>query len=430
MTFDAGCVLVSRLPGIADAVQQQSAVPCLHMRDATWFLRMLESSGMPLTCIYIEDLCGTAEEVWQIVQFAGKHSIPIALCMVSWGLGQRHDFEQAGVAVWGGQDTSALPAWILATLSLPTKKSVGASAMLAIAGSKGGIGKSLTTSLLAVGLARRGARVLVIDGDISNSGIASTFRISSSAPSYLSIKQYGAGAWTPERVRTCVWKHPETGIDFLLASDDVDSEDLWLHEWQSMMQAVRDMGGYDILLTDTSPDIRKRPYALDVAMHAGYLLFPTPIGYDDRMGVGKTLESFRKRDADALARCMLLFIHPEAPSAITVGEVRPKFEQMFPKAHVVGELHRAAWQISTAREKYEQFVSPIDIAPHSVFTQDVHNMVERVCEVMHVNTPLPKPKSTLWQRLRNRPADSVDVQPVEREVLREPDFRHEHEQAW
>lgn len=402
MTYSSLCVLLSRTYGLADSIQQQSKTQCVHNRDATFVLHML-GEGLPASSLYIEDGCGTPDEVWDVLQFAKAQGIPVAMGLFGWGIAQHHEFQQAGVSTWiNGDQTSSLAAWVINTLQLEPRTSSGSSAIIAVAGSKGGIGKSLATSLVAVGLVRRKARVLVVDGDISNSGVTSTFRIPASAPSYLSIKQLGAGAWTTDHIKSCIWTHPETGIDFLLASDDQDSEDLWLHEWQAMMHTVREMGGYDVILTDTSPEIRKRPYALDLALHNGYVLLPTPVGFDDRMGVGKALTSFGKRDPDVLKRCMLLFIHPEANNVVKVSDVRPRFKQMFPQVHIVGELHRAARQISIAREHYTNFMSPLDVSPTSEFTHDVHCMIEQICKITQVQPALPMPVIPWWKRMMTR----------------------------
>jgi len=53
-----------------------------------------------------------------------------------------------------------------------------------------------------------------------------------------------------------------------------------------------------------------------------------------------------------------------------------------------------------ADEEGDQYLSPLDIAPHSTFTRSVHQIVQRLCDQTGLKPPLPLPKSSLWQQLR------------------------------
>ena len=50
--------------------------------------------------------------------------------------------------------------------------------VIGVVSGKGGVGKSLVTSLLAVGMAREGKKVAVLDADITGSSIPRTFGVS------------------------------------------------------------------------------------------------------------------------------------------------------------------------------------------------------------------------------------------------------------
>jgi MinD-like ATPase involved in chromosome partitioning or flagellar assembly len=290
--------------------------------------------------------------------------------------------------------------WIGGLVGLPMRAAAG-QVTIAIAGAKGGIGKTLVVAMLAEGLKRRGLNVLIVDGDLSNSGIVPTFRIPSGFPSYLYLKNDGLGAFTPTNVRRHIYTHAPSDLHFLLGSEETANPlDLNLGEWQAMMQAVRALDGYDVVLIDTGPEIKKRPYAIDAARSGGYVVLPTPPGRKERAGVGNALRVFEHHTPDLTDRCFLLYMEPEKGVTVPIERVTPLFAHTWPRARTIGVLPRAPRQVSMADEEGDRYLSPLDVAPHSTFSRSVHHIVQRLCDQTGLKPALPMPKSSIWQRLR------------------------------
>lgn len=154
-----------------------------------------------------------------------------------------------------------------------------ASRTLAIMSGKGGTGKSLVTSLLAVVLRRRGLRVGILDGNITCSGITPLFGIQDEYPSYTlegidppvsaeGIKIMAVNSTSETENEPLVWRGPMVSSAFKQFYDDV--------QW----------GELDYLLIDTPPG------TADIAMSvmqlvplSGVILVSTP-----QVMVGATLK--------------------------------------------------------------------------------------------------------------------------------------------
>jgi Mrp family chromosome partitioning ATPase len=392
-------LIVSTTPGLAEALHgyaglQVSSLPSLAR------VKSIVGSEQPPQAVYVEDTKGTLAELWDVIRAAQRAQIPILLGLQSVGLVHLADFVETGLPVSDARDASTLAEWIGTHLGA-RKLAAAGQVTLAIAGAKGGIGKTLVVAMLAEGLKRRGLSVLVVDGDLSNSGIVPTFRIPGGFPSYLYLKNDGLGAFTPANVRRHIYRHEASGIDFLLGSEETANPlDLNLGEWQAVMQAVRALDGYDVVLLDTGPEIKKRPYAIDAARSGGYVILPTPPGRKERAGVGNALRVFEHHTPDLTDRCFLLYMEPEKGVTVAVDRVAPLFAQTWPKARTIGVLPRAPRQVSMADEEGDRYLSPLDVAPHSRFSRAVHHTVQRLCEQTGLTPSLPMPRSSLWQRLR------------------------------
>jgi cellulose biosynthesis protein BcsQ len=336
-------------------------------------------------------------------------------------LPHRDDFADAGLALTEAGDARETAAWIAGQLGL-RRRAGDSQVMVAVAGAKGGIGKSLVVALLAEGMRRRGLRVIVVDGDLSNSGLVPTFRIPSGFPSYLHITgdaaaAGGGGAWSAQNVRRYIYRHEPSGIDFLLGSEETnDARDLQRPEWNALIQAVRGLSEYDVVLIDTGPEIKKRPYAILCALGGGWVVLPTPPGRKERSGAGNMLRALQSAvpDRDLTERCLMLFMEPEHGVQVTVDQVAPLFARHFPRARALGRLPRAPRQVSIADEEGDRYLSPLDVAPHSRLSRGAHLLVDKLCAEVGVHPPQPMPRSSLWERLRGeravQPAASPAVQ--------------------
>lgn len=392
-------LMVSTTPGLAEALHgfeglQVSSLPSLAR------VKSIVVSDQPPQAIYIEDTKGTLAELWDVIRAAQGRQVPVLIGLHSVGIVHLPDFVEAGLPVSDARDTATLAGWIGAQLGV-RKLAAAGQITIAIAGAKGGIGKTLVVAMLAEGLKRRGLKVLIVDGDLSNSGLVPTFRIPSGFPSYLYLKQDGLGAFTPANVQRHIFKHDASGMHFLLGSEETANPiDLNLGEWQAMMQAVRALDGYDVVLVDTGPEIKKRPYAIDTARTGGFVVLPIPPGRKERAGVGNALRVFEQHTPDLTERCFLLYMDPEQGVTVSIDRVAPLFAQAWPRAKPIGVLPRAPRQVSMADEEGERYLSPLDVAPHSKFTRAVHHIVQALCDQTGLTPALPMPKSSFWQQLR------------------------------
>ena len=393
-------LIVSAVAGLADRLHGFAGLQAGTLPSLTR-ARSLIVSEQPPQALYVEDTSGTLEELWDVIRAAQRRQIAVLVGLRSVGLAHATDFLDVGLAVTDVREPDELARWIGQQLGCRPLAATSGQVTLAVAGAKGGIGKTLVVALLAEGLKQRGLHVLVVDGDLSNSGLIPTFRIPSGFPSYLYLKSDGPGAFTPANVRRHIYTHPASGIHFLLGSEETANPiDLTLSEWQAMMQAVRGLDGYDVILLDTGPEIKKRPYALDAARSGGYVILPTPPGRKERAGVGNALRVFEQHTPDLTDRCFMLYMEPERGVTVTVDRIAPLFTQTWPRARTLGVLPRAPRQVSLADEAGDRYLSPLALAPHSAFSRAVHGMVETICTHIGLRAPLPMPRSSLWQRLR------------------------------
>jgi MinD-like ATPase involved in chromosome partitioning or flagellar assembly len=384
------------------------------------FAQRLLTSAQPPQALYLDDTGGTVAELWAAVRAAQAQRVAVAVGL--WGPGRTEldDFQAAGVAVAPMEtrsDARAMAAWLAAQFGLSVRAVRGGQRMLAVCGAKGGIGKTLLTALVAESLHRRGLRVLLVDGDISNSGLVPTFRIASGFPSFLHVRSDGPAAWTPDNLRRYVYRHDRSGLSFLLGSEETaDQQDLTWHEWQAMRQAIAGLDEYDVVLIDTGPEIKRRPYALDVLQQGGYALLPVHPGRKERTGAGNALQFIQAHSADVLARCLLVLMEPERGVAVTIEQVAPRFTQLFPAAQLAGRLPREPFLVSRADEEGDAYISPLDLQPWGRFSLAAHAVADQVAQLTGITPPLPLPRPSLWQRVwggrRTRSAADVLQRPA------------------
>jgi Mrp family chromosome partitioning ATPase len=109
--------------------------------------------------------------------------------------------------------------------------------VLAVMSGKGGVGKTMITALLAVGLRRRGLRVGVLDGNITCSGVSSLFGIQDEVPAYTlegieppatkdGIKVMAMNTSSETEGEPIVWRGPMVSSAFDQFYSDVEWGDL------------------------------------------------------------------------------------------------------------------------------------------------------------------------------------------------------------
>src|SRR5262249_14759067 len=160
-------LMVSNTPGLAEALHGYEG---LHIASLPSLSRVksIVVSDQPPQAIYLEDTRGTLGELWDVIRAAQGRHVPVLVGLQSVGMVPLPDFVEAGLPVSDARDAAALADWIGAQLGV-RKMAAAGQVTIAIAGAKGGIGKTLVVAMLAEGLKRRGLKMLVVDGDLSNS---------------------------------------------------------------------------------------------------------------------------------------------------------------------------------------------------------------------------------------------------------------------
>lgn len=397
-------LLVTNTPGLVEALGGYNGIlpfPAPGMAR----VRSLIAGEQPPPVVYLEDTRGTIADLWETIHAAQARGVQVLVGLQSIGVVHAGDFTDAGLAVTTVRDPATLAAWIAQQLGA-TRRLAARQVTIAVAGAKGGIGKSLVVASLAEGMRRRGLRVLVVDGDLSNSGLVPEFRIPAGFGSFLTLRQEGRGhsQFTPANVARLIWRHAPSGIDFLLGADEAAlAADFTLPDWRALMQAVGSLGevlehDYDVVLIDTGPDMKKRPYALEAARNGGWVVLPAPPGRKERAGVGIALQQFAAHQPDLTDRCMLILMEPERGVTIGLRQVAPLFAEHWPKARVIGTLPRDPHLVSLANEEADRYVSPLDAGRFRPFSLAVHTIVEEMCRITGLPLPQPKPTFSLFRR--------------------------------
>jgi flagellar biosynthesis protein FlhG len=158
--------------------------------------------------------------------------------------------------------------------------------LLVVAGGKGGVGKSLVCANLAVALARRGRRVLLVDLDL---GLGNQHVLFGTTPTHTLESALLAGA----SLETAVTR-AAGNIDLLPAGSGDPSMAVLAGERRTLLeQGLRDLRGeYDIVLADAAAGIG--PDVLGPSARASRVLVvttPEPSALTDAYGLIKALDA-------------------------------------------------------------------------------------------------------------------------------------------
>lgn len=404
-------VIFTALDGLVAQIEQFRDLAILAPSQLDQVNRLLEGSHPP-DAIYLDDTRAAAlPELWRTATLARRVGVRVLLNFAGPARGALNDAQGAGLPAIAERDPATVAAWIGQQLGLRCGDGPHQCAVIAVGAAKGGIGKTFATCVLAEGLRRRGLHVLVWDSDISNPGLVPAFRIPSSAPSYLHLIQRGPAQWNPSGIQPFIFRPEHTRgssdgwgpIDFLIGSHAVArvENDVRLPDWQGFYQGALGLEGYDLIIIDTPPDYLRRPYATHVLQSGGAVVLPTPPGARERMGVGHLLDHLRDHAPDALERCALLFMEPERGVTATVADVAALFARRYPQVGTLGTLPRAP-RLASLADEHDDYISMLDLGPHSVFTGAIHRVVETLCVRLGLSPRLPLPRSSLWARLNAR----------------------------
>ena len=390
---------------LADEIQPalgEYAVDIVAAPSIQRLLAMLQTPHPP-AAVYIDDATLDAERILMVVNAALHVRTPHIIV----GVFSRHtpllsQLEQMSIPTVTTPSIADIVHAIVGRMHAE-RRITSSAAMIAIGSAKGGVGKSLIVFNLAVAMAMRGARVLVVDGDMTNSGIVPLFRIPQGAPSYLLLRH--EQRFTPEHVAQTIYRHEPSGIDFLLNADAGNQpiDDFVLAHWNAFMLAVQRLPevrrDYDVILVDTGPDMKKRPYVIDVIKRGGWAIVPVHPGRNERQGAATAFYYIASTlGADALKRTMAIFVQAERGASVRIEQVIPAVRSEFPAVHHLPIIPRDPRLVSLTAEA-DGFVSPLHVAPHGTFAQRFHAACTMIAEKTGVALPLPEPKAPWWKRM-------------------------------
>lgn len=159
--------------------------------------------------------------------------------------------------------------------------------VIAIANQKGGVGKTMSTINMGIGMARQGKKVLLIDADpqgtmTNNLG----FRPIERLPETLDTLLKAAITGKPVEPLTALLKHDE-GVDVLPANIQLSGSerDLVISNDRSVFSKVLDQvrPDYDYILIDCMPSLGA--LTLNVLTAADNVIIPVQAGYEASQGL-------------------------------------------------------------------------------------------------------------------------------------------------
>jgi|YelNatPaOPRAMG01_1025707.scaffolds.fasta_scaffold00043_29 Mrp family chromosome partitioning ATPase len=202
------------------------------------------------------------EEVKQAVARIASNGVQVAVKLIEMSPEERERLAERLRAERSGASSQESPTGIAQELNHIDH-------IVAVMSGKGGVGKSLVTALLAIGLRRKGYRVGIMDADITGSSIPRLFGISRRP-------QTGFGAIIPVRSQTGIYI---MGLNLLLENEDQPV--IWRGPliagaikqfWQDVL-----WGELDYLLIDLPPGTSDAPLTtLQQLPTEGVVLVTTP----------------------------------------------------------------------------------------------------------------------------------------------------------
>jgi len=158
--------------------------------------------------------------------------------------------------------------------------------VIAVSSGKGGVGKTQIVANLAVAFARRGLRVLALDGDL---GLSNLDMILGAKPQSTLLDLLDGGARIEDIITEC-----EDGLDLLAGcSGRYDLANLGAQERHGLFSAVDSLESfYDVLLVDTGAGIGSNAVAFAAAAQTVLVVAtPEPTSLADAYGLIKVVHS-------------------------------------------------------------------------------------------------------------------------------------------
>ena len=255
---------------------------------------------------------------------------------------------------------------------------------------KGRTPRTLTASLLADAVRRRGVRVLVIEGSLSSTGLGTAFGVPPGAPSYLQARAQAPAAWaSPEVLRSLVVQSAATGADLLLAREagTQSSADLTLNDWALLMSGVRALTEYDLVLVDMGLDTPHLPYLLMNVRAGDWLLLTVAPDDKERARATAALKWLGFADGDQPQPPLLASLERHEDDTREIERLERNLQQAFPRVLRLGMIPRAPRQVLA--DAQGGYASPLTLAPTSALATALHALAGRLCELTRIGSAAP-----------------------------------------
>lgn len=291
----------------------------------------------------------------------------------------------------GGQYDAAASAWVVQQLPATAARAQHWIMPLSAAG---GVGKSSQLTNIALGLSRAGHRVLVMDADIANGSLCGTFKVDpSTVESFLTLRHEfpkPTGMYPLDAVQRRILPH-RSGVDLLLSGRGLgEVDDLGLHAMRALLASVRQLP-YDVVAFDAGPDIKARPYALDVLREGGFAVVIAQPGRKERRGAENVLELLSQltapgKNTSLLSQAGLLMIDPEEGSVASTAQVQQDLLRQFAGVANLGTIPRDARLLSAIAERLE-WTSAWDVDAKSLYCRAVAAATLKLSTLLNLAPP-------------------------------------------
>lgn len=408
-------------PDVGDVLEhalERYQVTAYTLPRVPTFLAMTQQGvGNGVAVAVIDGRIRQDTEIWPLIKHVREYGV-VAAVIATGNVAVDQQVTATGVALIEPASPDVMADQIAGLIRAPLRVSRHTT-LIAIGGAKGGIGKSLVTTGLADTLAMRGLKVLVVDTDVANASVGTAYKTPPMVPPYLRIidDPTNQTGFSPRALAECVYtvREPWGELDLLLATDRnvpsaIDIQLHGSHGWEGLLQSLRRIHEagrlYDVILFDTGPDVKRRPYPFLIARAGGWVVIPALPGPNEQVGTMTMLELMRQtplpdQNQDTSSRAMVVCIEPERGSYLTLDRLIPTIQTHWPHVPILGTIPRAPSLVTyvAAQPSYQSAVASYPAHP---FSRAFHAIAEQIAAITGITLPRPAPRTSWWERLQAR----------------------------